>query len=146
MQKYEKKQGLNIATTTNAVGSGVGDITFIGSGVSVTAGMVYVLSDDGEGGATWYAADNNDDSKYEGLLGVAMGSNSSSGMLLRGAIRMFDTIGQIGNPVYLSSTAGRVSSTKPATTGQVIRILGYGLDTTNNTIYFNPDNTYIALG
>tara|TARA_R110001599_G_scaffold163837_1_gene353208 strand:+ start:74 stop:514 length:441 start_codon:yes stop_codon:yes gene_type:complete len=146
MQKYEKGRGLNIVTQGAAGGSGEGDITFIGSGVSTVAGRVYVLQDDGEGGQTWYAADNNDDSRYEGLLAVALTTNSSGGMLLRGAVTMTDTISQIGNPVYLSPTPGRVVSAKPTATGQVIRVLGYGLNVGSNTMYFNPDNTYITLG
>lgn len=145
MQKYERSRGHNIRIQSATDGSGEGDITFIGSGVSTTAGYCYVLLDDGEGGQTWALADNDANGKYEGLLAIALGSNSSSGMLLRGAVTINGTVNSIGLPMYIGATGGRISSTIPTTSGQVVRVVGYSLDSTGDTIYFNPDNTYILL-
>ena len=146
MQKYERSRGHNIRVQSATDGSGEGDVTFIGSGVSTTAGMVYCLHNDGEGGATWYLADADVDGRYEGLLAIALGTNSSNGMLLRGAVTVNGTINALGNPLYLHPTAGRIGTTIPTTAGQVVRIIGYSLQSSGDTIYFNPDNTYILLG
>jgi hypothetical protein len=49
-----------------------------------------------------------------------------------------------GNPLYLSpSTAGAITGTLPATSGQIVRIVGYALG--NTDIFFNPDKTYITV-
>lgn len=145
MQNYERSRGHNIRVQSATDGSGEGDVTFIGAGQTVTAGYCYIFVDNGEGDGAWAAADGNADGKYEGLLAIALGSNSSSGMLLRGAITVRDSISTIGAPIYLSSEAGRVTTTRPSVSGTVVRVLGYALDGTVDTIYFNPDNTYILL-
>ena len=143
MQKYERSRGHNIRVQSATDGSGEGDITFIGVTTSTVAGKVYVLT--GGEGASWVLADNNANSYYEGLLAVAVGNSSAKGMLLRGAITMFNTVQQVGNPVYLHSTAGNITNTRPSATGTVVRILGYGINGDSDTMYFNPDNTYILL-
>lgn len=145
MQNYERSRGHNIRVQSATDGSGEGDVTFLGAGQNVTAGYCYIFVDNGEGDGAWAAADGNADGKYEGLLAIALGSNSSSGMLLRGAITVRDSISTIGAPIYLSNNAGRVTTTRPTGSGDVVRVLGYALDGTVDTIYFNPDNTYILL-
>jgi hypothetical protein len=144
MKNYEISRGHNIRIHSTTVGSGEGDVTFIGSGVSVTAGNIYCLKEV-DGNPSWVAAENDVDGNYEGLLAVALGTSSSDGMLIRGAVTVLSTINVIGLPLYLHPTAGRVSTTIPTTAGQVVRIIGYGLDDNSNTIYFNPDSTYILL-
>lgn len=145
MQNYERSRVHNIRVQSATDGSGEGDVTFIGAGQATTAGYVYVLTDDGEGGVSWTAADNDVNGKYEGLLAIAMGNDAGKGMLLRGAISVNDTMESVGQPVYIKNTAGRLTTTIPTSNGQVIRIVGYTIDGSGNTIYFNPDNTYIEL-
>lgn len=144
-QKYEilKSRIIEIAGTT--VGTASGDVTFLGAETATTAGKVYVLTED-DGGA-WVQADANVTGKYEGLLAIALSNQSGKGMLLRGAINIADTVDNAGDPLYLSTTAGAVTDTKPSASGSVVRIIGYGLDgaggSGGNTIYFCPDNTYV---
>ena len=145
MQNYERSRGHNIRIQSTTDGSGEGDVTFIGSSVSTSAGQIYVLANDGEGDPTWYKADNNADGRYEGMLAVALGTNSSQGMLLRGAVTLASPINTIGTPLYLHPTEGKVQTTIPTTAGQVVRIVGYGLDASGDTIYFNPSSTFILL-
>lgn len=45
---------------------------------------------------------------------------------------------------YLSpSSSGSLTETKPSSSGEIVRILGYAINSTS--IYFNPDNTYIEI-
>jgi len=146
MQKYERSRGHNIRLQSATSGSGEGDVTFIGGGVNTTAGYVYILIDDGENEPTWALADNDVNNRYEGLLAVALGTNSSNGMLLRGAVTVYGAVNTIGLPLYLHSSAGRVTSTVPTSAGQVVRCVGYSLDASGSSIYFNPDSTFILIG
>ena len=67
-------------------------------------------------------------------------------MLLRGMYTLDHDPGTIGDELYLSaSTAGNVTSTAPSATGDVVRVIGYCLDSTNGQIYFNPSNDFIEL-
>ena len=146
-QSYEKIPGRVMEVLGTTTGHAVGDITYLGTATSTVAGKVYVLTED-EGGA-WVQADANVTGRYEGLLAIAISTTSSKGMLLRGAINIADTVDNAGDPLYLSTTAGAVTDTKPTAAGSVVRILGYGLDgnggSGGNTIYFCPDNTYITV-
>jgi len=65
-------------------------------------------------------------------------------MLLFGNIRAdaaFPTL-TIGKPVYMSETAGDVTSTQPTTTDVCIRIVGQAL--TADELLFRPDNAWIT--
>ena len=73
-----------------------------------------------------------------------MGTNPAvDGMLLNGAVTMFDAIDVAGASVYLSPTAGRVVTTRPSQSGEAVRIIGYGIEENGDCIYFSPDNTFI---
>ena len=50
-----------------------------------------------------------------------------------------------GAPLYMSTTAGQVTTTAPSTAGEFVRVVGHVVDATNSTIYFKPDNTWIEL-
>ena len=58
-----------------------------------------------------------------------------------------------GQRVYISDTAGNVTSSIPPTSGHVARIVGYvisgsvtaGSEGHSPIIYFNPDNTWIEI-
>ena len=57
----------------------------------------------------------------------------------------------LGQQVYVSDSAGKVSGSAPSDTGDVVRIVGHVLSGSNcpitcePIIYFNPDNTYIEI-
>ena len=80
------------------------------------------------------------------LIGVALGTSSVPGaVLLRGFVRAtayssFST----GVPLYVSRTSGDfVSTLSGFAAGDYVRLMGYKVAT--NTIYFNPDNTWVEL-
>ena len=123
-------------------GDGEGDITFIGSEVATTAGALYYYN-----GTTWVSTDSSAVSTSTGLVAVALGtSNTESGMLLRGMVTTAAAPGgSDGNVIYISETAGKLTTTAPTTSGAIVRAVGYALDTSEKQIWFNPDNTWVEL-
>jgi len=119
-----------------------GEIVTYGSGSSLTAGFIYYLASSG----TWTVANSNVASSSKFMLAIALGTAASSGMLVRGYARYAVgnyasvTLGQI---LYLGTTNGYFQNTAPTSTGQVVRVVGYCVDATNDTIYFCPDNTWV---
>lgn len=130
------------------------DGTWTGITITATAGytqafgdLVYLDPTD----SRWEAADANSasgaDGDARGILGmvvVAGTDGNACTILLNGVIRAdakFPTF-TINNPIYVSETAGSVTQTQPTTTDVVIRIVGAAL--TADSMYFNPDQTWIT--
>jgi hypothetical protein len=128
--------------TTDLLSSveGYGDIVTFGGG-SLTAGDLYYL--DSLGG--WSVADADSTSNSTGMLAFALGTSASDGMLVRGYIRNSGFTTNTGDIVYVSTTAGEVTTTAPSSSGDVIRIIGYSIDGTNEIIYFSPDNSWVEI-
>jgi len=123
--------------------TGGGWVVKFGSG-TLTAGKLYYLHTDG----TWTATDA--DAAATGgdqLLGIALGSAPGThGVLLRGffdAHTYLDTHTS-GKAVYISLTAGQMTTTAPSATGDIIRIIGY-CTSQSKVIYFNPSSTFVEL-
>ena len=121
-----------------------GEIVTYGSGSSLTAGFIYYLASSG----TWTVANSNLPSSYKFMLALALGTNASSGMVVRGyaryAVGNYSSV-TLGQILYVGTTNGFFQNTAPTSTGQVVRVVGYCVDATNDTIYFCPDNTWIEL-
>jgi len=120
---------------------GGGEVVTFGTG-NLTAGKVYYLSS----GGAWTETDADAPATSTGLLGIALGSGPSDGVLLRG---YFDAATYLSNfvsglPVYLSTTAASMDTTQPSGTGDVIRCVGYCTNT-SNVIYFHPESMYLEL-
>jgi hypothetical protein len=120
---------------------GGGDIVTFGTG-TLTAGKLYFLNSSG----AWTETDADAISTSDGLLGVALGTSPSDGVLLRG---FFDATTYLSNfvsglPVYLSTTAGSLDTTQPSGANKVVRCVGYCTDTAN-VIYFSPESTLLEL-
>jgi hypothetical protein len=49
----------------------------------------------------------------------------------------------VGSPLFLSATAGALTTTAPSTAGQIVRVAGYATDA--NTIYFRGDSTFVEV-
>jgi hypothetical protein len=79
------------------------------------------------------------------MLGVALGSTpATNGILIRGYIRSTSYTFTKGAPLYVSRTPGAFTDDISAyTTGDYVRLVGYQVAT--NTIYFNPDNTWVEV-
>ena len=103
--------------------------------------MVYYLTSAGG----WAATDADAGGTTSGSIAVALGTNSTNaGMLMRGIVALGnDPGGDIGASLYLSSSAGQVTSAAPGT-GDFSRVIGFKISGSRG-IYFNPDNTTIQV-
>lgn len=123
--------------------TGGGWVVKFGSG-TLTAGKLYYLHTNG----TWTATDADAASSGgDQMLGIALGTAPGThGVLLRGffdAHSFLDTH-TAGKAVYISVTAGEMTTTAPSATGDIVRIIGY-CTPTSKVIYFNPSSTFVEL-
>ena len=126
-------------------GAGSRVLDRIGSNtLSITAGDLYYL-----GSASWAQADADSAATASGLLAIAISTASNNGMLVSGVVKVANNSGfssaSEGDVLYVSTTAGDVTSTAPTATGDIVRIVGYVLDPTNGIIYFDPSKDWIEL-
>ena len=137
----------NTAATSSGAGAyGVGADILFGTGAeTVVAGSIYTLR-----GGEWTLIDANFENRCRDLVGMAVGTNSSTdGMLIKGCVTLKDVFvagtDSAGMPVYASVTGGRATLVAPTGTGDIVRILGYSLDSSDKAMYFNPDSTYVKI-
>jgi len=125
-----------------------GDIVKIGTG-STTQGALHYLN----GSGSWTLADADATGTAGGvLLALALGTDPDvDGMLLRGMFTLDHNAGTIGDELYVGAAsqagvdAGDITSTAPSGTGDIVRVVGYCLDSANGQIWFNPSNDFIEL-
>jgi hypothetical protein len=115
------------------------------SNETTTAGAIYVLRS-----GTWVLMDAGYANRCQQLAAVAVGTNSATnGMLIKGCVTLASnyTAGTDyeGIRVFASKTPGEATLTAPSTTGDIVRILGYSLDVSDQKMFFNPDNTYVEI-
>tara|TARA_R110000822_G_scaffold267191_1_gene390796 strand:- start:1513 stop:2502 length:990 start_codon:yes stop_codon:yes gene_type:complete len=137
----------NAAAASNGAGAyGVGaDILYSTGGETVVAGSIYTLR-----GGVWTLIDADFENRCRDLVGMAVGTNSSTdGMLIKGCVTLKDVFvagtDSAGMPVYASVTGGRATLVAPTGSGDIVRILGYSLDSSDKAMYFNPDSTYVKI-
>lgn len=98
-------------------------------------------------GGTFVKAAMTAASTANGLLGfttAATSSGSSGVFLTNGLFADASWSWTPGSPLYVSaSTAGLITSTAPSTSGNIVRIIGAAIS--SSEIYFCPDNTYIQV-
>jgi hypothetical protein len=122
-----------------------GEIIYIGTGTGLTAGKVYYLA----ANQAWTLANALNTTNSTSMLAIALGTSPAAGMLVRGyakySLTHYTSIAanSYGIPRYLSTTNGDFTATAPNASGNVVRILGYGV--TAGCLYFNPDNTWVEL-
>lgn len=82
-------------------------------------------------------------------LGMVVQAAATTGdpvkVLLFGKIRadaLFPAL-TVGAPVYVSTTAGGITSTAPTGSADIVRIIGYG--NTADELFFNPESSYLEL-
>lgn len=115
--------------------------TFYTTNGTIAAGDVIVYTQAGIN-TGWFKASAT--TTYgKGMFGIAMGTTAADGILVKGfASNAAYTPSTSGVPVYISTTAGTITSTAPSTTGDVVRLVGYMLDAANDEIYFSPDESW----
>lgn len=115
------------ATAGNLVNLGATNVSNVGaqSAAAGATGMLLIVTDAGTG----------DELLIEGI--VKLSTTTTTALL--------PTTAKKGTPVYMSTTAGAVTTTAPSTAGDFVRVVGYVVDASNRTIYFKPDNTWLEL-
>ncbi len=125
-----------------------GEVLYFGSG-STTQGQLCYLKENGEWGtadADGAATGDDADRDAMGMLAIALGTDPDvDGMFLRGTITMDADVGDVGNPVYVSTAAGRLTGTAPTASGDFVRVCGYCLDDSDGQIWFNPDSAWVEI-
>lgn len=129
----------------NATGEAEGTIVKFGDDPT-TAGEVYTF-----GSGTWTAVDADAEATTEGLLGLALGGNSTTdGMLVYGVgyIDHNNAATAAGEPLYISTTAGDITATQPTAGGNFVRVVGYALaagGASGSKVFFSPSQDYIEI-
>jgi len=126
-------------TPTASTASGSGTIVNWSVSESVTAGTLYAVKTNGG----WTTADADSEAKSTYMLAIALGSNANQGMLLQGFFYKSSHGFTIGAPLYVSTTAGTFSNSRPTASNDYVRIIGYA--TSTNYIYFDPDKTWVKI-
>ena len=127
-----------------------GELIFIGSSL-VTAGNLYYLAEGISGTSGWIPADADAASSSTNMLAMAVGTGTSHtvGMLIRGFARFTSVFGltgaTMGAPLYVSTTAGGITTGAPSGTGDVVRVVGHVIDDATEVIYFNPDGAWVEI-
>jgi len=132
----------NFETRTSAVsvaGECEGSVVKFGTTTGMTAGDVYAWN-----GTDWVQVDADAAATTQGLLGMALGTAASDGLLTHGVGYLSHDPGAAGEVLYVDATAGYLSSTQPSTTGQFVRVAGYCL--ADNKVYFSPSQDFIEVG
>ena len=133
------RRKFDVTGTTD--GTHDGDVVYFGPTEELVTGTIVYYN-----GSTWAATDADAASTASGLIGVVLGPNvAETGILLRGMVTLSHDPGTIGDILYLSTTAGQASSTAPSGTGDIVRVIGYCLDSSNGQIWFNPDSTFVEI-
>ena len=106
-------------------------------------GALLMLGSDGN----WDTADADAEATCSGMLGIALtlGTGASKKILLQGFVTLAATWewGTIGGKLYASTSVGELTLTAPVGAADIVRIVGYA--TSADTIYFDPDKTYVEV-
>jgi hypothetical protein len=79
-----------------------------------------------------------------GFLAIATSTNTNTGMVIEGCVHLAGTVGgSNGDPVYIDTAGGRITTTPVSATGNVSRVVGYKIS--SNQIYFKPSQDWIVI-
>jgi hypothetical protein len=137
--------GRALAATPAAGEYGAGSkiVTQFASG-TVTAGKVYVAN-----AGSWAEGDANAGSTSIGMIAVATDSASATEMLIEGVVKLSSNTGfsgaAEGTVLYLSTTAGELTTVAPSTAGEYVRVCGYVVNESTNEVFFSPSRDWTAL-
>ena len=110
--------------------------------VTLTPATFYVI----EGVTVTPSNATSESNVSTGFLAWTAGLNTvgSVGMIIKGNIVQASTLtGSNGSPVYLDTTDGGATSTRPTASGNVVRVIGYKIN--NKEMYFNPSQDWTVI-
>ncbi len=93
-------------------------------------------------------ANANSAATASGMLVMAPGSVANAASFL--AIMPGTFVGNtgwnwtLGSPIYMGSSAGSMTQTRPSAASAIVRVVGYG-GKNSNVMWFDPDNTWIEV-
>jgi len=134
----------SVSGSAGAVGDGAKYFSNFDSGATLTAGKLYYL----HATTGWEEADASAASTSTNLLAMCTSaSTNGTSMLQSGVINAFGSqaAAAVGVPMYVSETSGEITPTAPTTSGAIARVIGYKVDNTDDTIFFNPSNDWIEI-
>ena len=120
---------------------GIGSRVYKGlTSVGVLAGTCYAI----EGTTVTQSNATSVGNISIGFLAIATSANTSTGMVIEGCVHLAGTVGgSNGDPVYLDTAGGRITTTPVSATGNVSRVVGYKIS--SNQIYFKPSQDWIVI-
>jgi hypothetical protein len=136
--------GLTYQFTSLSSGESSGEFLYFDIASTTSQSSLYYYNSSGG----WTITDSSSPSSSTGLVAIANNTSpSNDGMLIRGYHKLSYSPGfSTGDKLYISNTTpGQLTNTAPTTTGYVVRIVGYVVDSGMNLIYFCPDNTWIEI-
>ena len=132
---------LNPSPTSNLGFNGIGETATAGDNLVI--GDVCYLNADG----TYHKAVATAVGTTAGILRMATATiaSAATGVFLKDGYIRYDTWawGTKGAELYVGTSGGSPTSTRPSTTGQFVRIVGHAL--TSHILEFHPSETYIQL-
>lgn len=110
------------------------------AGTGLTAGVLYYLNSSG----VWTIADATTEASCKNMLGVAI---SATEVMIRGHLSYTAYAGfSDGEPLYVKpSSTGDITNIVPSVSGHIVRKIGFSLDGSVRSIYFNPSNDYFEV-
>jgi len=117
--------------------------SFVASGVLARGQICYVKA-----AGTVAKANANSAATASGLLVLSPASVADTGSFA--AIMPGTMVGHsawnwtLGAPIFMGSSAGSMTQTRPSAASAIVRVVGYG-GRNSNVMFFNPDNTWIEV-
>lgn len=113
------------------------------AGTAITASKVYYMGTDGKLESADASGNNTISTDY--WLSTAPVSENESGIFLIPGTYYCDTDWSFtaGDELWLSITTGNITSTKPSSSNEIVQHIGQAIE--SDTIFFNPDPTYLQL-
>ena len=138
----------NLGAVSSALGVHAADDTYSGftiPGLNNSGGVTQWEAVYLNGSSAWVIADANGSGTYP-ARGLAVSTETNGNpvdVLTFGTVRNDAWAWTPGDPIYLSGTAGELTQTAPATSGDNVQIVGYAITADNAFFDFNP--TFITL-
>ena len=136
----------NYTVRDSEAGNYHGDVVSFGTGPGgvngdIVQGELYCL----DSSQHWEKADADLLATSAGMLGIAIADDDPT-FLVKGIITnaVFSgfTTGQV---LYVHTEPGDVTNVAPSNNTEVVRVVGYSINGTNRTIYFDPDKTWVQV-
>jgi len=136
------EESADVTDATNVIAAGaIMKLKTLTAGESLVDGDLCYLKSDGKMWKTSRSATTT----IAGFLAICTETISADGTgdFLHAGI--YTTTGlTVSNILFVDTMSGDWTGTKPSTTGDLVRIIGYSLSTTE--LYFNPDGLYFEIG